>query len=319
MKYFLIFSLLLIESCSLDTFYTAEGSEIGQAERTKIISNMKIIVNSIKDKNLSDVSSISSDSIKANLSKLENTFYSLEVNDFDSTRIYCQYYIKNTTTSNINKIKTKLFEINFSPERITYVCMYPISVHGPTKWNLACVFHLLNNKYELTDLYLGIASHNDKSAIDYIELAKQDYNSGKIKDAFLNFQLSEATMKKGGGILRYYIEDSALTLYSKLEEDIRKQSIYPFEITNISGSPKILLTKVDLYNYELFPTIVILSPAKSIDSVFLNKECHEIGNTIDKYFDGLKKVNTGIIYQFAVRTQDENRYNTYYTYCDIKK
>lgn len=222
-------------------------------------------------------------------------------------RVINDFYIKNERYKRRDVVTGIMEELEYKyyfypTGQATFIRL--LSVPGTNKSEkmlISTVFNKNDNQWELINLNIGPFVLNDKTGIDYYELAIEKYKENQPVPANNYMQICQTLIKPAGRHLIYDRERSIDSFLKILHKKLNELDTFPIVIESIHSMPELEGVSTGVIHGYLCPEISYVSKSNSIV-----KENDSVHNVIEQYFKGITSISDSIRYIIGTSPNDPN-------------
>lgn len=301
----LIFVVNIILSGCASSVGTGNWNEQIDAEsRSEIkILNDKI-VEALNENNPEKLQIIFSDELKIktknDLANFVNTVHS----SFESKK----YTLLDEYLGNDSSIGTTGIALKGISKENDYSIHYPITTNETyisliindnisNKILLTCIYGKYGNDWKLNVLRIGDYSFFNKTAIDFYNEGKLNYEKGNIIDATNDILMMQQTYQPSDNFFKYQKLEEMKNYGQKLLVEANSKFALPKKIEEISSKPQIFSVGPKAMEEGIFPMVTYITNINLKNSSALKKENDEIKKVIINLFPGIEKEKKYVFFQ----------------------
>lgn len=297
--------IVLLTGCKLNRNRTFINENIPEDIRTKITELDNRVIEALKRNDSKAIENVFSVKLieEIGYSKIDSIFnittQAVRDKKFKSKD---QFYINNTNNNVPNTIFSGLTDDN------DYIIHYTalnknmfISLLLPEDTNneilITLIYGLYGNEWRLNIFHFGLYSIFNRNAIDYLKIAKQNFENDYLIDAANNLFLGTQCIKLADQLFQYVKEKEFGEFQKKLMQEINSTYQFPIEVVNVSTKPQIFnIYPQEITNEGYFPMVRYCTTIDLKDTVKLKTENIEIQKVINDIFKGIDKNKDYIFY-----------------------
>lgn len=298
----LIFIMSFIIGCSIDG--TDKNDSIDNEIRLKIKVQTDKLVEAIIKSDSTKLYDLLSDALKKKVdgslgSYIEECHQHIQHKSYS---ILDEFYSKSFGNNKSEQpiivySDNKVYSIKFEAlNKETYVSLLLLNEKN-NQMLLTCIYGKYGDIWKLNVLQIGQYSVFGKSAIDFFELAKQDYAKNNLINTIIDIDLINQTVKPANQYFTYQ-EDSVMQAFSKkifIEANLK----YPLPITlnEIPTTPQIINVSPQIIDEGIFPIVKYKTKLNIKDTGALRKENNDIQKIIANIFPKINNNKKYIFFQ----------------------
>ncbi|MFI5159518.1 MAG: hypothetical protein ACHQF4_11675 [Sphingobacteriales bacterium] len=309
-----IFSIVLIscwallQGCHVGTSGTWRNGRISLEVKQKIDALNKKLFEAIVTKDPTKLKQLMSPPLLEKSGSNLDTIITSFNNKFNATSydVLDDYYTKNSTTNISNTVFPNRGDSN--DYKIQYLAlnqeMYVsllISKNLPVNFIILAIYGKYDNGWKLNILQLGEYSILNKTAPEYYNESRNQYNKGNLIDAADLIITASEIAHPVNEYLTYQNDDEMKTFYAKALKDANAKYQFPITVNKVKTNPQVFGVSPQLIvngNDEgIFPMVKYKSGIELGDTVALKVENNAIQKVIGNIFKGINNGKGYIIYQ----------------------
>ena len=287
---------ILIQGCKLNSNQTFKNDNIPGTIKREIVELDKQVIKAIKNNNTDLAKNIFSEKLieTAGKSKLDSIFKF--TNGFLKDKVFefkDQFYIENTTKNVSNTIFSGLAKSDFD-YTVHYLALNKkmfISMLLPkdTKDALlvTLIYGLYGNDWKLNIFQVGQYSIDGKTAIDYYNIAKRNFEKKNLIDAANTLLVGQQCLRPANQFLQYQKDKDFGDLQKQVMGEINLKYKFPIVVEKVATKPQIFNITPQSIDEGQFPMIQYFSQIDLKDTASLRKENLEIQKVIGDIFKGI--------------------------------
>jgi hypothetical protein len=296
-----------ITGCHFGTSGTWENDRIDPTVKSTIDDLNKKLFIGVRTKDITGLKQLMSPMLVEKAGKTIDTLinsvgdnYNLE--EFETVD---DFYIKNST-ANINdhllSIKHKNnYTIDFTALNKEMFVSLLSTKNLPLNCAILAIYGKYDNGWKLNILRFGNYSMFNKTAPDYYNDARKQYEEGNLVDAVDMISMATQLAKPLDAFLKYNANDEIQDFNTKVVKDAMTKFPLPLTISGVKTKPQIFFISPQFVGNGaitgIFPLISYKSQIKLTDTLALRIENTAIQQEIVKIFKGIDKNKKAIIYQ----------------------
>ena len=297
---------ILIQGCKLNSNQTFKNDNIPGTIKREIVELDKQVIKAIKNNNTDLAKNIFSEKLieTAGKSKLDSIFKFtngfLKDKEFEYKD---QFYIENTTKNVSNTIFSGLAKSDFD-YTVHYLALNKkmfISMLLPkdTKDALlvTLIYGLYGNDWKLNIFQVGQYSIDGKTAIDYYNIAKRNFEKKNLIDAANTLLVGQQCLRPANQFLQYQKDKDFGDLQKQVMGEINLKYKFPIVVEKVATKPQIFNITPQSIDEGQFPMIQYFSQIDLKDTASLRKENLEIQKVIGDIFKGIDQNKKYLFYR----------------------
>jgi hypothetical protein len=172
------------------------------------------------------------------------------------------------------------------------------------KFLITLIYGLYGDDWKLNYIQFGQFSVFNKTAIDFYQKARDEFDKGFLIDAGCDLFYGQQCLKPAAQLMQYVKEKEFVELQKKVNSTINSTYTFPIILEQITTQPEILniLPKHD--KKEWFPLIKYFSRIPIKDTINLKIENQQIQRNIGMIFKGIDKNKKFIYYNVVNEMPD---------------
>jgi len=304
---FIINSIFWLSSCHVGTYGTWVNTNIDPSVKAEIDGLNKKLFADILAKDISAVKQLSSPGLVEKVGKRLDTIVNSGKDMLNATsyEILDEYYTKSSTSGISNHLISSRgdhndYKIDYQAiNKEMYVSLL-IAKNASLDHLILAVYGKYDDGWKLNILHFGEYRIFNKTAPDYYNLAKNEYDKGNLINAMDKISMSYTLARPLSDFFQYNIEGDMKETYSKIIKECNDKYHLPQAINQISTRPQIFsiapqyISNGDIQG--IFPIIRYQSKINLDDTVALKAENKSIQNIAGALFKGIDN-NHVIFYQ----------------------
>ncbi len=297
---------ILIHGCKLNSNQTFKNENIPGTIKREIVELDKQVIKAIQNNNTDLAKNVFSEKLieTAGKSKLDSIFEFangfLKDKEFEYKD---QFYIENTTKNVSNTIFSGLANSDFD-YTVHYLALNKkmfISMLLPKDTKeamlITLIYGLYGNDWKLNIFQFGQYSIDGKTAIDYYNIAKGDFEKKNLIDAANTLLLGQQCLRPANQFLQYQKEKDFGDLQKQVMGEINLKYKFPIVVEQVATKPQIFDIHPQITDEGHFPMIRYYSKINLKDTASLRKENLEIQKVIGGIFKGIDQNKKYVFYR----------------------
>jgi hypothetical protein len=293
---------ILITSCNVGGMW--KDDNIDPKVKEQIHKLNYEIIDGFVNNNPEKVFNICSDKLleqgKNDLSMLiQQTRQSFSREDY---KILNEFYQKNTSTDAQTNVMTGIsgdhdYIIGFKALNKEMYVSVGYFDNDLNQTSLTLIYGKYGNDWKLNIMQVGTLRIMDKDAIDWYQVAQQNYDKGYLIDAVNDLLLANQLLKPANQFWQYQKEKEIQEFGQKVMADINSKFTFPMTVDYVKTKPQIFNIYPQGMNEGYFPMIRYTTSLDLNDTIRLKKECDEIHSKIGDLYYGIDKNKKMIFYR----------------------
>jgi hypothetical protein len=224
----------------------------------------------------------------------------------DDFEVVDEYYTKNTNTNTSNTLMPMRSDANsyiinyLALNKDMYVSLL-MPKSNSVSFMILAIYGKYDNGWKLNVLQINQYKILDKTATDYYDAAKKNYNKGYLIDAANLMFIASQVSAPGGAFFKYKKDEEMKSFYQKVIQEVNTNYHFPLTLVQVKSKPQILGIEPQLISVGepkgIFPIIKYKSAISIDDTVAIKVENKEIQKAIGGVLKGIDQDRPIILYQ----------------------
>lgn len=296
----------LVQGCKLNSNQTFKNENIPSTIKKEIVELDKQVIKAIQNNNPDLAKNVFSEKLMETVgkSKLDSIFeFTNRILKDKEFEYKDQFYIENTTKNVSNTIFSGLANNDYD-----YIVHYMalnkkmfISMLLPKDTKdamlITLIYGLYGNDWKLNIFQFGQYSIDGKTAIDFYNIAKGDFENKNLIDAANNLSLGQQCLRPANQFLQYQKDKDFGDLQKQVMGEINLKYKFPIVVEQVMTKPQIFNIHPQVIDEGHFPMIRYYSQIDLKDTASLRKENLEIQKVIGHIFKGIDQNKKYLFYR----------------------
>lgn len=184
---------------------------------------------------------------------------------------------------------------------------------------ITAIYGNYDNQWKLNILQIGQYSLFNKTAPDYLKLAKESYNKSHLIDAVNYIGLSKQVLKPADKFFQYQKEKEINEFYEKVMKEAYLKFTFPLTLNNIKTKPKIFRVQPEMIDEGFFPMVSYLTNIDIKDTTALKIENEKVKKEVGQIFSGIDKDKKYVFYRAFEEMPDGKKLVEHFGFVDKLK
>lgn len=290
----LLIGFIFLTGCSVNSGNWNENIDIKNRKQINLLSNK--IMDALAENNPSKLKEVISMELEKKSGAEINSFVEIVHEKFEPK----DYTILDEYLESNSAIGTIGVAMKSVTGEYAYKVSYPILTketyiallinNGSAKSELVtCIYGKYGKDWKLNVLKVGDYSYFGKTAIDFYNQAKTNYEKGNLIDAATDILMIQLTATPAEDLFHYQNEATISAFANKVLAEANAKFVLPKIVEEIKTNPQILNVSPIAMDEGIYPTVNYLSFISLKDTVALKKENDELQKIIGKILPGIDK------------------------------
>jgi hypothetical protein len=197
-----------------------------------------------------------------------------------------------------------------------YVSLFLIGSKKTSELLVTIIYGNYHGKWKINIFEIGQYSYYGETAMDYFQMAKQNYARSFLADAMCELPLANACIRPAKEIFRYEKEIEYRIFMDSASEGIKSSYHFPFTLSRIPSRPAVFNIMPRLTNEGYFPMVLYVSKINLNDTVLLKSEYEKVKGEVQNTFNGISAGKKYTLYQAYNEIPDGQHSVPNYTFLD---
>ncbi len=323
-KSWILFLLLLLQSCNLNTSFTKTNSEIDKDLRNEIRVLNNRLFEAITSGDVSKARSMMSDKLLSRQTKKEIDSLLLQLGNAFKAKDYKvmdEYYVSNRKADVQNTIFSQDkgengYKVSYKAlDKEMYVSLLlpKGQIHDVL---ILAIYGKVGNNWKINILQFGQFSIFHKTAPEYLKLAKDSRDHSEMINAVTNIMLAKQCVTPGGGVFTYNDAKEIDESYEKILKKANEMYPLPRVLNSVKTNPTLFRVAPEIFDDGVFPMVHYVSKIDLKDTLNLRREFENIRFEVNRLFTGINKHKKYVLYRAYQELPDGKKLVKYYGFVD---
>ena len=298
----LLFGLTLLFGCSVGSENWNDHIDAESRAQIKILDEK--IIEALSENNPQKLKELFSDELKKKSGNETDAFVD-KVHESFKAKTYSlldEYLAINsamgTTATTMKGVSGKYdYKINYPVlTKETYISLL-FDSGGGNQHLVTAIYGKYGNDWKLNVLKIGDYSFFGKTAVDFFNQAKENYEKGNLIDAAIGVIMLQRTASPADKIFEYQNIQVMTEFAQKVMAEANTKFALPKTIKELKTNPQILNITPKPMAEGIFPMVGYLSKISLKDTVALKRENDELKKVIGSIIPGIEKGKKYVFFQ----------------------